>query len=1044
MRSKLLTGFFSLALALTASGQTAAFYINDGLVNCPPQYPPQIDATNFVNNNLFNINFTNIYITLPIFDTSNTRNFTNRGRMLANTGFRLDNGPANSGQRRLAESIFNPGIISAGSAGGQYGTYIGGSKLYMYATNIIQTGTNIVGVDGLLKMGGKKIDLSRGSLRMEGYDGFSSLFNGFFGFLNTVGVFDQYWGIGTNTFLPAANFGQNLVVTPPHIVTTLQDGAYFNIAQALAIISPQVYVNTTAEGTNLFVQVAYVGNTNAAINNRVFLQTGGQAWDIAVEWSFNATNAYTGIVQTNYLNLLDSFGVRANFGLVTNAFTGLFTPTARPTEIPENYSLFQGQFFSPAQPSAGPGIVAGLFQGLATNEWTAYSALLSPTTQLTNNVIGQYVTNLPGRIEITADRELSLNRTRIDALNYLLLKSTNHFVDSARSSIISPFTDVILGSTNGSLTISNLVIPTVPRFTGDVDVWSGRWTNADLGVRYHVLVVDSHLDRKGPAYIQDLSLRSTNVIVADLMNLSRSLLVEAENLTITTNLNDTVTSRGDLNILSESIIWSSSTPRLKNLTNNGAIRALNAMYFGGSRRSPFFSSDFDEPYLSMINRGEIFNEGMLLWANYFENSGLLSAGVGSITIQAMTAGLTNGLLIANSGDITITSDSLVVTNSVLQAGRAITLSATNVLTDTGTNTANTWRSGLGINLLHKPAQGDLRGTTLFSTLTPFAEAVNVWAGEDRGPIKEGFTNNVAIGQLILDGGGESQFTFRGAGPKNALYVDYLELRNFITNINANGNLSALNVESNMVVYYAQAVAGGVSVAERLDFSNDGRMRWVPGYAGFNSLTNVVYPDGSTNALNAALVLSQNLDSDGDGIPNVIDPTPVFLVTTARLPDATNSTPYSVPLIAFGGPVAAPYSWALAPGSALPPGFSLSPAGVVSGTPTEMGEFTFTVRASVTTPGGVLTADRELSLTVQASTLALALAVESGFAPSARVSWVTAPNSTNYVYFRSSLTAGNWQLLTNFVSSSGGAVSIRDPVGNNQTRSYRVQVDSPKP
>jgi hypothetical protein len=275
-------------------------------------------------------------------------------------------------------------------------------------------------------------------------------------------------------------------------------------------------------------------------------------------------------------------------------------------------------------------------------------------------------------------------------------------------------------------------------------------------------------------------------------------------------------------------------------------------------------------------------------------------------------------------------------------------------------------------------------------------------------------------------------------------VDYLELRNFATNINANGNLSGLNVEPNLVVYYAQALAGGVSVAERLDNSNDGRMRWVPGYAGIYSGTNVVYADGSTNFLNTALVLSQNLDSDGDGVPNAIDSTPVFLVTTARLPDATNNTPYSVPLIAFGGPAAAPYSWALAPGSALPPGLSLSPAGVVSGTPTETGEFTFTVRASVTTLGGVLTADREVSLTVQVSTLALALAVETGFAPSARVSWVTSPNSTNYVYFRSSLTAGNWQLLTNFVSSTGGPVSIWDPLGTNKTRSYRVQVESPQP
>lgn len=910
MRSTLLTGFFALALVVPASSQTAAFYVNDGLVNCPPQYPPQIDATNFVNNNLFNINFTNFYITLPIFDTSNTRNFTNRGQMFANTGFRLDNGPANSGQRKMADNIFNPGYISAGSAASVYGTYIGGSKLYMYATNIVQTGTNVVGVDGLLKMGGKKIDLSRGALRMEGYEAeFFSFFNPFASFLNTAGIFDEYWGIGTNVFLPAANFQQDLVVTPGHNVTFIQNGVYLNGGRVLSIVNPQVYVNTTAVGTNIFVQVAYVGNTNAAVSNRVFFQTGGQSfppWDIAVEWSFLTTNAYTGIVRTNYLNLLDSLGVRTNFGLATNGFIGLFTPTARPTAVPENYALFQGQFFSPASPSAGPGNVAGLFQGFATNEHTAYGALLAPTTQLTNNVIGQNVTNLPGRIEITADHELSLNRTRIDALNYLLLRATNHFVDSARSSIISPYSDVILGSTNGSLTVSNLVVPTVPRFTGDVDVWSCRWTNQTLGVRYHVLVVDSHLDRKGPAYIQDLSLRSsTNVVIADLVNLSRSLLVETENLTVTTNVNDQFMPRGDINILSESIVWSTATPRLKNLTNNGAIRAVNAVYFGGSRRSPYFTTDFNEPYLSMVNRGEIFNEGTLIWANHFENTGLFSSGAGSITLQSLAAGMTNGYFIATNGDITLSADSMVLSNQVLQAGRSITLSATNLLTDTGTNIANTWFSGAGFNLLHKPVQGDLRGTTLFSTLTPFAEAINTWAGEDRGAVKEGYTNNAAIGRLILDGGGESQFTFVGTGNSNAIYIDYLELRNFMTNRDVAGNFVGLQVGPNMKVYFAQAMMDGVSIAEKLDQQNGGRLRWVSDYAGFHSGTNIVYPDGSTNYFNAALVGSCNLDSDGDGLVNCSDTTPILRPQDLSL---------AVALVAAPSP-AAQVSWVSGPHAA---------------------------------------------------------------------------------------------------------------------------------
>lgn len=59
-----------------------------------------------------------------------------------------------------------------------------------------------------------------------------------------------------------------------------------------------------------------------------------------------------------------------------------------------------------------------------------------------------------------------------------------------------------------------------------------------------------------------------------------------------------------------------------------------------------------------------------------------------------------------------------------------------------------------------------------------------------------------------------------------------------------------------------------------------------------------------------------------------------------VPDALVNAAYSYTLSAIGG--AAPYSWSISVGS-LPPGLTLSSAGVLSGTPTAMGAFTFTVR-----------------------------------------------------------------------------------------------------
>ncbi len=87
----------------------------------------------------------------------------------------------------------------------------------------------------------------------------------------------------------------------------------------------------------------------------------------------------------------------------------------------------------------------------------------------------------------------------------------------------------------------------------------------------------------------------------------------------------------------------------------------------------------------------------------------------------------------------------------------------------------------------------------------------------------------------------------------------------------------------------------------------------------------------------------------------------LLVTTdgAALPGARVGVPYQGALQAMGG--TAPYAWSLAPGSGpLPGGLALSTAGVISGTPTATGTFTFTVQATDAAGGS---ATRTLQLAV---------------------------------------------------------------------------------
>ena len=79
------------------------------------------------------------------------------------------------------------------------------------------------------------------------------------------------------------------------------------------------------------------------------------------------------------------------------------------------------------------------------------------------------------------------------------------------------------------------------------------------------------------------------------------------------------------------------------------------------------------------------------------------------------------------------------------------------------------------------------------------------------------------------------------------------------------------------------------------------------------------------------------------------PTPVLplVISPAPLPPAVINVPYSVTLTAAGGKQ--PYTWAIASGT-LPPGLSISTAGVISGTPTTLGSTTFKVSVTdVQTP-----------------------------------------------------------------------------------------------
>jgi len=931
-----LCGLLTFVLAGAALA-TDSLYENDAVLNynIPPDPLPNIDATNFVNNSSFTINFLSSALNPELFETWNTLNYTNTGLMVASPlsvngvllnlsigcGFRFDTQTTNQVPRQMASSFYNPGTIRCASINDS-GFIFGVGEFIVWATNIVNSGTVDVGMDGLMQFTGQNVDLSRSTLNMEG------------GGANVAGT--GVIGLNTNYWDPSAYLGPNFA-----------ESAYFPIAPFfLYLPNSMAYFDfaSTATNNNIIRAVFIQDTSRSNVSYNVYFDSAGLGFgggNATIEWIGSYQNAASGNSFSNYLYLNDNYllGVATNVSLAAG-YPANFTFTASSTP------QFTGIIPAPA------GFFNVFPAGTITNRYAFANVQLISTTVSTNisSNPSHSITNLPGRVQISGSKELNMSLAEITGMNYLSVQSTNQFDGSGGALIQTAYSDINIGVTNGFLTVSNLMEASIPNWSGNVQAWSTRWlalaTNSSIVVDtngvattnsftvtndFRVEIVASQLTPTTLAQVQDLILHGTNsIVISDALNIMRTFTADAQNLTLTTNgAGVGATSLdGELNWSSTTTFGPTQLPNLRNLTNNGAIRAGNLAVFGSSSAY----------YGAFINNGLLADQGSTIYANNFLNSGTISNGVGSFALQSLTTILTNGSITAG-GDISITASSLVTSNLVLQAGRSLTLQVTNLLTDGVTNgtsgltNGNIWSVGAasigaGLNLPIKPALGDLLGTTITNIAPTNKNVINIWAGVDRGSSNSGYMNNAAVGRLILDALGASpgtQFYFSGTGASNAIYVDYLELQDRATNRDGSGNVSALVFNTNLVIYYAQAVINGSSVAEKLNHKNSNHLRWVPTYAGYFS---------STNTFNTALAQSTTIDSDGDGIVNANDPTPFFVSGNVNftstlinvpplkvrlqwqtMPDATNYVFYKTNLLAanwlvltnFITPPAPPYA-----------------------------------------------------------------------------------------------------------------------------------------
>jgi hypothetical protein len=902
MKRFLLSGMLFLAM-----GGAAFAFENDIVIQVPPMDPAlvQIDDPLFINNGSFSFSSTTFIggTANILYETTGTLDYTNNGTMTSTPGFDFETFPESVGQPHMANSFANiangtgGGVITANNIwggnifqlGGVDGTppfplnadIVGLAMVKIRATNVINSGLITMDNTGLIDVKGGSLDLRHGRMLMTGEPTFNSTDSG----AN---------GRGTNTVLPWETMQQ---LTPNSASSPVFTNSAGNQDQ-LSLFGSTAYF----EDTN-----PPVGPNNTRIWRIVFLQDNSPTnvfaqvyfgGDFSIQWTGTYRDVRNNSLATNYFLLSDA-------PLTRRQRLNPFQITAGvPNEFTFNSSAVP--FFT--DPGADPSFSTEPFPGAVTNDFANVAGNPQPLSLGLTQVIGGSPTNLPGRVQLTSLDSLALADSTFSGMNYLQLNTPN-FLGNSNSYIATPYADLNLGVTNGSLNVSNLLSPEVPGWTGTLAAFSGSYffsvsnsvvdtnttpatTNTTVITNdVRVLIVRSALVPTMPSSEKDVLIHAAdNLVINDALTISDNFTSDTASLTIASNdVTTAYSATGRLIIAPQNYNWSFSLPNLQFLTNWGVISTANLGNFADNMPSLFSPRSQATPYQAFVNHGLISNEGIFVRANYFENDGLLQEPqFGGIALSIDSAAINvNGGLQAPQGPISIAADSLMISNSAVQSGRTLSFNtpcflsdgyafgnqfghATNdVLPNVVTNGNDIVVSG-GVQLLAQPKSGDLLGTTITDSSVDSLLSMNIWAGQDRGASPAGFAENSALGQLIFTSDGNpSRFMFQGLNNNNALYVDRIEFQDNTTNTDANGNFTSFIIQPGMKIYYADAVMNGVSIAEKLNGKNGGGFLWVSNYAGAFSSTNL-----SGVLYNEALVISPNIDSDGDGTVNSDDTTPI--------------------------------------------------------------------------------------------------------------------------------------------------------------------------
>ena len=690
------------------------------------------------------------------------------------------------------------------------------------------------------------------------------------------------------------------------IVVTNKDGTSNTVSFYTNMTKGAVFVGL---GPGMALQQGFAGPNLAGYNSAAVL--------LAVQVS----NAVTSRMEPAYLYVEDNlaYGGLGTTGMLTSIIGCPSYTTSRPANYYIDRGAYSGGSLANIGYSAGNNgyptndfflssgarqFLAGVMGDAVTNsvveagEYASYSAFADNVVTRPPPVAGGTVTNIPGRIRILADT-LDMSRTRMRAEGEITIQSA-HLISSSNAVVDCEHLSFNLASTNGNLKIQNLSPDTVNRFRGQIRVWSAIWSNTavlmltnynvdsngvaalepltnTITISFHTMMLDA--SELGvwqlPVTVHGFTSHSTNVLISDNMSVAESLLIDGRSLTIEGGL----TLRGVVPVVNPILGYappgvplqdwtSANAPTLLYLTNRGTFSIASIAHFGDDRTTP---------YSTFVNTGTVSAQSILLKSVYFENRGALTTDV-FLSMQC-GSGLLEGGSSTSGGSSQFLSGSLKFNKYQMTVNGTLDLLVTNALYDAGGASGNEFIVQNGFNLQSKPTTGDLLGTTI-ETVAPANYAVGIdhtWAGANRGAITAGYTNNTALGKLVVSSQSPyPYFYFSGTGNNNGMYVDQLDLSDLGTNYQ---NLVA--IDPTLVIYFASAKVGftppptnGVpqQPEEYLDGQFDSRLRWVRDFAGPNSSVAVV-SNGVSISVNRALRNSKIIDSNGNGVPNYYDPYP---------------------------------------------------------------------------------------------------------------------------------------------------------------------------